>query len=89
MMITPLCPHSLTAREVIVSSEDEIVVEVVKSKRTQDVEVMATFDGREALNLQQGERLTIRKSKYVTKLIKLDERSFFEVLRSKLGSVQR
>lgn len=89
IMITPLCPHSLSSREVIVSADDEIVLEVVQNKRTQDVEVLATFDGREAMKLKAGERLTIRKSGYVTELVKLDERSFFEVLRSKLGSVER
>lgn len=89
IMITPLCPHSLSSRPVIVSSEDEIELKVVQDKRTQDVEVTATYDGREAMNFKAGETLVVRKSEYMTKLIKLDERSFFEVLRSKLGKVER
>lgn len=89
IMITPLCPHSLSSRPVIVSGEDEITLEVMQDKRTKDVEVLATYDGREAMSLKAGERIRIRKSRYQTKLIKLDERSFFEVLRSKLGTVER
>jgi len=85
MMITPLCPHSLSSRPVIVTAEDEIRIEVIQDRRTQDVEVTATYDGREAVQVKAGESLTIRKSNYVTRLMKLDERSFFEVLRSKLG----
>lgn len=89
MMITPLCPHSLSSRGIIVSAEDEITVEVVQNKRVSDVEVIATLDGREAVGLKGGEKIVIRKSDYTTKLIKMDNRNFFEVLRSKLGSVER
>ncbi len=89
IMITPLCPHSLSSRPVIVAGEDEITLEVMQDKKAKDVEVMATYDGREAMCLKAGEKIVIRKSKYQTKLIKLDERSFFEVLRSKLGTVER
>ncbi|MBE5950053.1 MAG: NAD(+)/NADH kinase [Lachnospiraceae bacterium] len=89
IMITPLCPHSLSSRPVIVTAEDEITIEVIQDKRTQDVEIAATYDGREAVQVKAGEILSIRKSKYVTELIKLDERSFFEVLRSKLGRIDR
>lgn len=89
IMITPICPHSLTSREVIVSSSDEIVIEVVEGKRSKDVEAVATFDGRDAKELKAGDRVTIRKSDYTTKMIQLDERTFFEVLRSKLGSVEQ
>ncbi len=89
IMITPLCPHSLSSRPVIVSAEDEITLEVIQDKRTQDVEVTATYDGREATNLKAGETLVIRKSQYTTQLVRLDERSFFEVLRSKLGRIER
>lgn len=89
IMITPLCPHSLSSRPVIVTAEDEITIEVMQDSRAQDVEVTATYDGREAIQVRAGEILSIRKSKYVTELVKLDERSFFEVLRSKLGKVDR
>ena len=89
IMITPLCPHSLSSRPVIVSAEDEITLKIVQDRRSQDVEVTATYDGREAVKVKTEEKVTIRRSKYVTKLVKLDDRSFFEVLRSKLGSGRR
>ena len=89
IMITPLCPHSLSSRPVIVSAEDEIALKIVQDRRSQDVEVTATYDGREAVKVKTEEQVTIRCSKYVTKLVKLDDRSFFEVLRSKLGSGRR
>ena len=89
IMITPLCPHSLSSRPVIVSAEDEITLTVMQDTRKQDARVMATYDGREAMQLKEGDTLTIQRSAYTTKLIKLDERSFFEVLRTKLGKADR
>lgn len=89
IMITPICPHSLTARGVIVSAEDEIVIEIQQGKRSQEVEAIITFDGRMSKNLRAGDRIVIKRSEYTTRLIQLDDRTFFEVLRSKLGSVER
>ena len=89
IMITPLCPHSLSSRPVIVTADDEITIEVMQDSRAQDVDVTATYDGREAVQVKAGETLRIHKSRYATELMKLDERSFFEVLRSKLGKIDR
>ncbi len=89
IMITPICPHSLTSRGVIVSAEDEILIEVKQGNRTQEVEAIVTFDGRMTKNLKAGDRVVIQRSSYTTKMIRLEEGTFFEVLRSKLGSVER
>lgn len=89
MMITPICPHSLTSRGIIVSAADEISIEIREGKRTQEKEVTVTLDGQEAGSLRAGERITVKRSAYTTKLVKMDERTFFEVLRSKLGTVER
>ncbi len=89
IMITPICPHSLTSRGVIVSAEDEIMIEVKQGNRTQEVEAIVTFDGRMTKNLKAGDKVVIQRSSYTTKMIRLEEGTFFEVLRSKLGSVER
>lgn len=89
IMITPICPHSLTSRGVIVSAEDEISIEVKQGNRSQEVEAIVTFDGRMTKNLKAGDRVVIQRSSYTTKMIRLEEGTFFEVLRSKLGSVER
>lgn len=89
IMITPICPHSLTSRGVIVSEEDEIMIEVKQGNRTQEVEAIVTFDGRMTKNLKAGDKVVIQRSSYTTQMIRLEEGTFFEVLRSKLGSVER
>ncbi len=87
ILITPICPHSLSSREIVVSAEDEILVEMRQSRRGPEVEAVATFDGREAVELKTGDKIVVKRSEYTTKMVQLDERTFFEVLRSKLGSV--
>ena len=89
ILITPICPHSLSSREIIVSPEDEISVEIRQSKKGPKVGAVATFDGRAVVELQPEDKITVKRSPYTTKMIQLDDRTFFEVLRSKLGSVEQ
>ena len=86
MVITPICPHSLSPRSVVVSAEDTIKIVVGKSKKTLEAEAIATFDGKKVIDLGTDDSLVIRKAKYSTKLIKLSRTSIFESLRSKLGN---
>lgn len=86
MVITPICPHSLSPRSVIVSAEDTIKVVVGKSKKTQEAEATVTFDGKQVIDLGTDDAIIMKKSRYYTKLIKLNHTSIYEVLRSKLGN---
>ncbi len=89
ILITPICPHSLTARGVVVSASDTITVEIRQGKRSIADEAITTLDGRLAKPLQAEDRITIKRSDHVTQFVRMDERTFFEILRSKLGSVER
>ena len=84
IMITPICPHTMSQRSVLVSSEDEIKVLIDKSKKTQKEEAIATFDGRMGMELKTGDEIRIKKAEKVTKLIKINQKSFYEILRTKL-----
>lgn len=86
MVITPICPHSLSPRSVVVSAEDTIKVVVGKSKKTQEAEAIATFDGNKVIDLGTDDSVIIKKAKYNTKLIKLSRTGIYEILRSKLGN---
>lgn len=88
ILITPICPHSLSSREIVVSAADEISVEIRQSRRGPEVGAVVTFDGREAIELKTNDKIVVKRSDYTTKMVQLDERTFFEVLRSKLGSVE-
>src|SRR4026208_1837905 len=79
-VITPICPHVLTNRSVIVG--DCSVIEVEASEP--DSPVFLTLDGRSPVPLEFGSIVTIRRSEKVLPLAVLPELSFFGVVRQKL-----
>ncbi len=84
MIVTPISPHSLTAKSIVFSSEDEIVVEVLKMRKAQEEEAIVNFDGQQGTKLSAGDKIVIRKANSVTKMVKLLDVSFYEVLREKI-----
>lgn len=86
MVITPICPHSLQARSLVVSGEDRIIIEIGKRRKTQKEEAMVTFDGRSAQELETGDRIEIYKAQETTQLIRLKGSSFYQVLQNKIGT---
>ena len=86
MLLTPICPHTLNTRSVVLSGDDTIVIEMVKTSRNEKLEADAVFDGGEGITLRYGDRIEIRRSQEVTNLIKLSTRSFLSTLHKKLSS---
>lgn len=79
-VITPICPHVLTNRSVIV--EDRSVIEIEAARA--ETPVYLTLDGRDPIPLQFEETVIIRRSEKVLPLAVLPESSFFNVVRQKL-----
>jgi NAD+ kinase len=84
MVITPICPHSLSPRSVVVSADDLVKIVVKRSKKSQYDEAIATFDGQTVIDLGTEDEVLIKKAKYYTKLIRLNRTGLYEILRSKL-----
>ena len=82
MIITPICPHTLRSRSTVVHGNDEVWITPAQPYRG-DVSVL--IDGEARGVLENDEYIKITKSKYRTRLIKLDDRNFFDVLREKLS----
>ena len=59
IVITPICPHSLQTRSLVVSGEDRIMIEIGRRRKTQKEEAMVTFDGRRAQELETGDRIEL------------------------------
>lgn len=85
MVITPICPHSLTARSIVVSAKDTVAVEILTSKKTQQEEAIATIDGSYAIQLCAGDRIIIGKADRTTELIRFQKESFYRTLQKKLN----
>lgn len=84
IMITPICPHTLNQRSIILSPEDVVEVEIPKGRegRTQTVE--ANFDGSHVISLKTGDRVQIVKSESTIEFLQLNRVSFLEVLHRKM-----
>lgn len=78
--LTPICPHTLSNRSVIVSLDAQIVVRLL----TRRVETYFSPDGRMGVPLQVEEPVVIRKSSHQASLVRLPGRSFFKTLREKM-----
>jgi len=79
-VITPVSPHALTNRPLVVPDRSEIAIEV---KQPQE-DAYLTVDGQTGGPLRQGDRVVCRKSDHTIQLFHLPQRSFFNVLRTKL-----
>ncbi len=81
MVVTPIAPHTLTNRPVVIPATSVVRVQPVITERD---EVFISFDGQTTNQLQQGDRVCVRRSDRPVRLILPTTRSYFEVLREKL-----
>ncbi|MBD3392868.1 MAG: hypothetical protein GF418_12250 [Chitinivibrionales bacterium] len=79
-LLTPICPHSLTERPLILPSDKPVRL-VVNQKNPS---VMISADGIDSARLRQGDEVVVSHAGAKTNLIQLGERSYFELLRKKL-----
>ncbi|PWM32771.1 MAG: NAD(+) kinase [Clostridiales bacterium] len=85
ILLTPICPHTLQTRSVILRAEDEIAIRVKERGGREKQDMEACFDGSKNLSLRPGDEVRISRSPRVTPIIKLSEASFLEVLHRKLS----
>ena len=81
LLLTPIAPHMLTNRPLVVSGASEISVEPIMNGQE---EVFVTFDGQSGHALQAGDIVTIRRAERPLRLLRSSRRSYFDVLRQKL-----
>jgi NAD+ kinase len=80
MVVTPICPHLLTIRPIVVPGDSTIRVDVEGVPN----ETYLTVDGQEAVALLLGDKVCCRRSEYSVRLLRLSPNGLFNVLRSKL-----
>ena len=84
IVLTPICSHALNTSSIVLSAEDEIVLEVGEGRDGAEEKASVSFDGENNLTLKTGDTITINKAQDVTKLLKLSKDSFLEILRTKM-----
>ena len=80
LVVTPICPHSLSNRPIVVDAGAVIEVEV----RSSSVSFALTADGQVLIPLRNGDRIAMRRNPWPLRMLKVSGRSFFQTLRTKL-----
>ncbi len=79
IILTPICPHMLSNRPFVVSSESTVTLSF---KRASDV--CLTIDGRHAIDLTADDKIVVARSETIFSMLRPPSRDYFEVLRTKL-----
>ena len=79
-IITPICPHTLTNRPLVVASEMKVEIKIT----TQEPDTYLTLDGQIGIRLRAGDVIEVKESDTVVKLIKSPFRDYFTILKTKL-----
>jgi NAD+ kinase len=80
IIATPICPHTMVVRPLVLPATSEIVVEPLSPTS----ELILTVDGQDGAGLRPGDRLVVRRGDAVVSLVRFAGQSFFSTLRRKL-----
>jgi len=85
MVVTPICPHLLTLRPIVVRGDACVIV------RTEAIPHVAllTVDGQNAVELMEADEIRCQRSRFTVNLVRLADAGFFEALRNKLSWGER
>ena len=86
IVLTPICPHTLNTRSIVLEGDDVIEIEINQGKKDTDSVRAVYFDGDRYVEVLNGDKIIIRRSDISTKIIKLSSVSFLEILGKKMGS---
>ena len=81
LVVTPICPHLLTLRPIVVRGESTLTVRLHGAPS----HCLLTVDGQQAIELRLGDEVRCRRSSNTVNLVRLGQSGFFEALRSKLS----
>jgi len=80
MIITPICPHMLTNRPLVLPDTLDIEIGIIAKNQ----EIFLTLDGQEGLPIEESDRVRVKKSTQPVLLVQSPNKNYFDVLRSKL-----
>lgn len=81
LILTPICPHTLTSRTIVLGPDSRVRIEI--SMKNQGSQVIS-FDGDTGVSMVAGDYIEIERAKMVTRAVRLDDRSFLDILKHKM-----
>ena len=85
MVMTPICPHTLNTRSIILSPEDQVEIVIAEGRDGQAQQAEVNFDGGQAQILTTGDRIRVHQSEQVVRLLHINKVSFLQMLHKKMG----
>lgn len=80
MAITTVCAHNLFARPFVVSEKDVVKIKIESDRK----QTIFSIDGQNEINIEKGCKIIIKRSEYVTKIIRTTGMGFYDILRLKM-----
>jgi NAD+ kinase len=87
IILTPICPHVLSNRSIVLPVDQEVTLVVNPKKPSGNIYL--TMDGQKGMPLMVGDRLTVKRAVQKAVFLRLPDRDFFSILRSKLKWQER
>ncbi len=84
IVVTPICAHDMRARSFVLSCDAEVTIEIGELN---EKSAYLSLDGPESAELKSGDKVKVTKSDYKTRLVRVLNRSFYEIVNHKLGSI--
>ena len=84
ILITPIAPHTLNARSVILPDTAKVKV-VIGQRKEPEEEAESSFDGDTTVEMTCGDEIVVEKAQSTVKFVKVDQISFLETLRKKMS----
>jgi NAD+ kinase len=80
LLVTPICPHTLNARPMIISQDEEVRINIAASH----TDIILTFDGQDCYHLLPGDEVIVKKSPLIAQIIKFEDKNYYHTMRTKL-----
>jgi len=80
IVITPICPHTLTNRPIVLPDSMEVEIGIFPGREN----VILTLDGQEGIGIDENDRIFVTKSRETVSLVQSPDKDYFDVLRQKL-----
>ena len=87
IILTPICPHVLSNRSIVLPVDQEVTLVVNPKKESGSVYL--TLDGQKGMPLMMGDRVRVKRAKEKAIFLRLPDRDFFQILRTKLKWQER
>lgn len=85
--MTPINPHTLISRSIVLSENDEFAIELNPRRRHTIETALVSFDGQSPIELFPNEKFYVKKADTKTKMVRLDKTNFLERIGNKLRNV--